>query len=721
MHKFLLRLSAALLLTGAVALSSGRPAAVLPTASDGGFSDAARTVTVGDLRLDWDGASALRIENTVTGQSLCSSEAENGLSYASDYVRNAVGSLLSVSFTTGEFAGISEQYLENMNYTVESRAVSDGIQLRFSFPDHLFGFDLQLRLCGDYLELTLPEDSLWEKGDSYLCAVSPLPFLAAGKDSDDGYVFYPDGCGALYRFKNAPIGKAASSTFSVYGTESALLPDTVVNAEPDSSRCRLPVFGIKRNDLGFVGILTAGEAEATITLSPSGKLVNLCRIGCSFIYRSSLSYSADNGETVTSVDKTMTGGDRSVRYYFLFGGDPSYSRMAERCRSYLLETKKLRDAVTADTVPLSLRLFTGIEKQGLLTNSLVTATTFDQAGDIAAALRKAGVPAAELTLAGWTEGGYASGRISRAERRFGGKQGLIRLCGTVSSLGYTLFLDENWADIRLDRLPAGFSPRRDAVLLQNATLLTDADSTRCLAGTAYILQTLLPRKMQEYTAFSGAGIYSGRLGSFIARSGGAAPVSRSETQAAWETVLQTIQTQTGGLSVSDGNAYTFAYASTVEDIPTADSGYLFTDESVPFLQMVLHGSIAYAGQPGNLSADFTAEKLKWVEYGCMPHFEITFGSSSVLADTDYAFLFTSRFADWEQTVADTALEFNTRLGTVWNSAMTAHEKLADGLYRVTYENGCRVYVNYTKTAVGADGLTVPAEDYLVVSAAGEVL
>ena len=84
-------------------------------------------------------------------------------------------------------------------------------------------------------------------------------------------------------------------------------------------------------------------------------------------------------------------------------------------------------------------------------------------------------------------------------------------------------------------------------------------------------------------------------------------------------------------------------------------------------------------------------------------------------------MFTSRFADWEQTVADTALEFNARLGTVWNSAMTAHEKLADGLYRVTYENGCRVYVNYTETAAGADGLTVPAEEYLVVSAAGEVM
>ena len=43
-----------------------------------------------------------------------------------------------------------------------------------------------------------------------------------------------------------------------------------------------------------------------------------------------------------------------------------------------------------------------------------------------------------------------------------------------------------------------------------------------------------------------------------------------------------------------------------------------------------------------------------------------------------------------------------------------HAKVAGDLYRVRYDNGMTVYVNYSEAEQQADGLTIPAKDYLVV-------
>ena len=274
------------------------------------------------------------------------------MNYASEYVAKVVGSLFSISYTTEEFSGISETYLLNMAYTVQTQKNADSIELAFTFPELDMGFTLKLRAAENYLDITLPQDSIWENGTFFLCSVTPLPFLAAGQDTDDGYVFYPDGCGALYHFKNSPIGKASSTTWSIYSSEISVLSETTVNTERDWTKCSLPVFGIKRGSDAYLGIVTQGEENSTITLSPSGKLVNLSRISCDFRYRNSMTYANDEGEQVVSVNKQRTDGDRAVRYYFLSEENADYSAMAGAYRSYLLESRQLKNAVNTDNIPL---------------------------------------------------------------------------------------------------------------------------------------------------------------------------------------------------------------------------------------------------------------------------------------------------------------------------------------------------------------------------------
>ena len=50
--------------------------------------------------------------------------------------------------------------------------------------------------------------------------------------------------------------------------------------------------------------------------------------------------------------------------------------------------------------------------------------------------------------------------------------------------------------------------------------------------------------------------------------------------------------------------------------------------------------------------------------------------------------------------------------------MDRHEKVRDGVFRVTYSNGAKMLVNYGDAPTEVDGVAVPAMDYTVVRPKG---
>lgn len=46
--------------------------------------------------------------------------------------------------------------------------------------------------------------------------------------------------------------------------------------------------------------------------------------------------------------------------------------------------------------------------------------------------------------------------------------------------------------------------------------------------------------------------------------------------------------------------------------------------------------------------------------------------------------------------------------------MVSHDILSEDLIRVQYANGIKVYINYGNVEASADGVKVPAKNYLVV-------
>ena len=167
--------------------------------------------------------------------------------------------------------------------------------------------------------------------------------------------------------------------------------------------------------------------------------------------------------------------------------------------------------------------------------------------------------------------------------------------------------------------------------------------------------------------------------------------------------------------INKGNDYAVAYADMVTNMDLAGSAYTIIDKQVPFYQIALHGYVNYTGEPLNLTQDYEEELLKSVEYGAGLSFTLMKESAFTLQNTLYTEYFGADYDSWKDKMLEIYTRYNTELGHVFDQRMTGHEQIATGVTMTTYEDGTKVYVNYTYEDVKAkDGTLVTARDYVVV-------
>ena len=164
-----------------------------------------------------------------------------------------------------------------------------------------------------------------------------------------------------------------------------------------------------------------------------------------------------------------------------------------------------------------------------------------------------------------------------------------------------------------------------------------------------------------------------------------------------------------------GNDYAVPYADMVTYMDLAGSGYTILDEEIPFYQLAIHGLVNYTGAPLNTCGDEQQELLESAEYGAGLSFSLMRETAFALQKTLYTEYYASDFAVEHDRMMEIYNRYNSELGHVFNQQMTDHEKLGENMSCTTYEDGTKVYVNYSfDDAVTPDGVTVPARDYLVI-------
>ncbi len=585
-----------------------------------------------------------------------------------------------------------------------------GADAVFDFAGQDIAFTVQYRLTEEGLSVRIPADSIKETGVMRVVSIGVLPFFASARTTDDGYMFYPDGCGAVTTFKEKKNVYYAGFTGEIYGQDMQYV--RISSDYKAKKPVYLPVFGMVRGSGAVFSYIEQGAEDAQVMFNPAGYQDNIYRSYMNMIYRYGFMATSNSGQTTQSVDKDGQYTDREVRYVFFDSAENGYGRMASFYREKLLADGTLKAGKKEDSLPLYMQLFMGATEQQALFNQHVAMTSYDRAGEILAELKEGGVANLKAGLVGWdAEGAGTYPSSGKAASGLGGSGGLKKLMRRAEELAVPVVLSRNYM---------AFDADTASLPLQNVVYTSDGlrpytIENRYLLATGYA-DKLFETDRKNLRRWEAGGLAFDWLGTTLYHDGNEKkyqPVNKTECAASWQDMLARTHEDGHLAFVEGGNQYVLAQADWLYHVEEESSSYLFTDYAVPFFQMVVHGSIPYSGVEINQMYDKTEQMLRLVEYGSAPCFLISDQSPQLLMNSRYNQLFSSEYSLYKDMILETYAQLNGALGRLAGLAMTAHERLSTTLVKVTYEDGTAVYINYAKEDAAADGQLVPAQSYIV--------
>jgi len=662
------------------------------------------------FKLEWLNEYAeVRLTDKVTKEVWSSSMTDPAFDTSSVSVRwrQRMESLFTIYVTDlkGGVGAISNFDLTGLNYTATPYETSYGLGVLYDMEQIGVKLAVEAALTEDGFSLRIPSDKLEEYSTFSVVSIDLMPFFAGAVDGQEGYLFYPDGSGAILRFDDpAHVGESAV-IYNVYG-------DIMYNQnlkgrfEAEEAVVLLPVFGANYGSKGFVSYITVGEETSRITVNPSGNIVKANYIYPSFLFRRGFDDPRVTSQSVRKYDDGRIMTDYEVRYEILPEGQAQYADMAAAYRDYLTESGQLR-AGSVGSMSLSLDLFMGIMEEGLILDTFQSVTDFGQAQEILQDLKASVDVDLEASLLGWTKSGYGTEpKYFPVNGRLGGDRGLKSLAEFAKDNDISLSLAANF--LTADAEASGYSQTTDIVFLGNYQVLTDKrNSIRIISpGAALKNYQNFMKKAQKYDL---AGLKLENIGDMLYYNyAQRSTVLATECKADWKQMLSDTRNAFGSVTSEGGNLYVLESADKVTEIPAEDIGYQMTTREVPFYQIVVSGAVRYTGEALNLSSDADKLRLKWIEYGYTPYFELTYESAEKLINTDYNELFTSAYSEWKDDIIATCAALKPAWDAVQGAKMASHEELAENVFCTGYDNGVKIYVNYNTEAVSVDGMELGA-------------
>ncbi|MFC7680447.1 DUF5696 domain-containing protein [Paenibacillus sp. GCM10028914] len=554
-----------------------------------------------------------------------------------------------------------------------------------------------------------------------LASIRLFPFLGAQTSKDeDGFLYIPDGPGALIDFKERRAGTQNLYTERVYGDDWAY---SNRNTMSDRNPITMPVFGIKSNKQALLGVITEGEEYANVVAAPSGSFSQFNWVAPEYQYRFKFFQPTDtkklNGYLTYS--KEITKSDRATRYYLLEEQDEeiSYVTLAARYRELLMKESAMTPLEGDQAkLRLQLHLLGGDTEDGFLWDSYLPLTTTKQAEGIVQELSALGVDNMDITYLGWQNDGYSKfGGDFPVPDKLGGNQGMKKFTDFAHSKGYTVYLDASSYTYNRGGKD-GFRKNRDGLrdLASSVIESMNWDSRRKTFVSPQFMKGVIEGDLEEAKSLGINGyLFGNGIGSFLNTDFNENYLTtRQQSKEIQSQLFEKTKETFGSVKGARGNAYTFPYITHMDNMASNFSYDLFIDRVVPFAQIALHGLTTYSFEYANLSDDYADNFLKGIEYGAVPSFVVTNASSQeLLKSLSLHQFYSTNYKDWLEEIVSQYQKYEEVLGDVQNEFITGHREIVSGVFETTYSNGKQVIVNYNNKDVLVDGLAVKAKDYIV--------
>ncbi len=595
-----------------------------------------------------------------------------------------------------------------------------------------FTVPLEYRLAGDTLEVTIPTEKIEETGSGRLANIDFLCYFGAGGAAEEGYILVPNGTGSLINFNNGK--KTDKYNQYVYGMDETTQSATVVE---DIEKIRIPVFGIKHEKSAVFAEITGGDTLANIMASVSGGVNSYNYVYPSFVLRGTEKVSMFGTEGMAAdlpvLEKDIYKLHLTVAYSFLNHEEASYSGMANYYRNKLIERGVLKINEKQTSIPFYLDIVGGVKLQesvlGVSYLGVYAMTTFDEAQTIINTFRERQISNLRVNYLGWFNGGYYHGVFNRmkVDRELGGKKGLeklnkalagedVRLYGDVAIQRISFDAEDNYNwKMENSRYYNGYAVafgRVNPAFLRVGSL-GYMESMYNVLSPKFLVRHV-GDFLEEVKDIDISGISLRDMGDMVASDKRRTNViNREQSKQVILSQLKRIEEATDHLMINGGNAYSWAYAKDLENVPASHNPFYIVDEEVPFYQMVIHGCIDYSTVAVNLSDSYDKQSiiLRGIEFGMSPHFTLSYENSSKIKYSGLNNLYSTQYEIWLEDAAEIYHKTNDVLKHVTGSTITGHTSLQTGVKRITYDNGSVIYINYTQTDVTADGVRIPARGY----------
>lgn len=588
--------------------------------------------------------------------------------------------------------------------------------------DLSFAFSMALEEDGISFRL---DEQIEETGENRIKSLYFMPMLGCAlEDQIDGYLFVPDGSGALMRFQKKQPYIAAFEK-RIYGADmgidslsspSDLSASRANDYLVEEKQVTLPVFGVVHGaeQNAVLSVVESGAEYCTIMATPAGVSTDYSWITARFDYRQLYAQPSGGdtiGASIPMAEQNMM--NPGLRFVFLTGEDADYSGMAIRYRQQLQEQGVLSQERLDSEMPLKVNVIGSEVKKKTLFTSADAFTTVAQAQQIAQELFAGGINNLTMVYEGWQKGGLSGhnyGSVSFS-RRVGSKAEFSALQEMILQQGGQFYLQTNPVTATEDQV----SLMQDAcVTKSNNYALFERANTGAMYYQRYIIKQnrikdFLSSAFSELSQFDlSLDQYGYRLYADYTRG---EVMNRTQALEQAQALLETYGQKNVAMTMP--NAYLFSYTDAYFDIPMQNSQYLYETDSVPFLQIVLKGSMDYYTAYANQGVYSQANVLKMIEYGAYPAFMVIAEDNYSMKDTPLEDYCSLNFWDWEDVIVKTYETVAPALEAVEGACIERHYVLDTGVVCVAYSNGTSIFINYTENDYAVEEIIVPASRYLV--------
>ena len=604
-------------------------------------------------------------------------------------------------------AELSEMFSE-LGYTKKDLK-TDHTELKSDSKENIaVNVSVYYSIENDTFTVKIPEKEIEYPNYVHIESMNVLECFA-GASSSDGYFLLPDGSGSIMNFRNDKVAK--NYRVQIYGQENTIFAE---NKLMDLQNAIFPVYGCVSDNNGYFAVIEDGESHCYINAA-SGDEKETPRAWIDFTVEPLDYMIADSGTQTGSDQKNAVyqtdryDGDLSIKYKFFADDKANYSEMANYYQNYLFDEKD--EDNTDYKYPITVQTIGAVRQQkttlGFNYSDIYTLTTLKQSEEIANDLLKSGIKDVNLILKGWSGKGYEYGYAEKIKliKSLGSSDELKSVISNLNKKDVSVYLDFDvqYADEKVkNKNIAEMLDESKAVLnLYDKAVFEKIDSSRYILTPNAVGKAML--NAYNFANDFNCDISFSTIGFDL--NSDYNTKNTVDRQKAKSMTVEKLAEISGEqlISTNVGNAYVLPFISQLNNVAVKSNGHDMTDCSIPFVGMVLSGYVDYSAPILNDSNMEKADLLRIIESNASVSALLTDNDTISVDISEYDLTSSTKYDDVKDSIVSSYKYCLKALDGLYGKRIVKHSIINNNVRVLEYENGAKMYINYSNKSVEFDG------------------